>query len=161
MSAESDYIKRAKNRQLKGEILLANIKRNMSDIDTLLEKYSSHWGYEDPIYRFYHYSFKVHRLQHDTQQIYDLLLKLSPHPDGEGIPLCDLFTTIMKDGAAGVEFDIEHNQDWAKHCRPFVEAFFHAKFFLEMVAKYGKEYEETVELLDSGWAAVLELYGIR
>ena len=49
----------------------------------------------------------------------------------------------------------EHNEKWTHHTRPFVEAFFHAKYFLEMVIKYGKEIEEPPEILPSGWAAVL------
>ena len=38
---------------------------------------------------------------------------------------------------------------------------FHAKFFLEMVVKYGKEIDEPPEVLPSGWAAVLCLYDLR
>ena len=56
---------------------------------------------------------------------------------------------------------MEHNKRWAEVTRPMVEAFFHAKYFLEMSVKYGKEYEEIVFPIDSGWAAVLELYEIR
>ena len=42
-----------------------------------------------------------------------------------------------------------------------IEAFLHAKFFLEMVVKYGKELEAAQNLLPSGWAAVLCLYDLR
>lgn len=40
--------------------LLANIKTKLPELETLLEEISSHWGYEDSIYRFYHHSFKVY-----------------------------------------------------------------------------------------------------
>ncbi len=55
----------------------------------------------------------------------------------------------------------EVNQRWVEATRPIVEAFFHAGYFLEMVCKYGKELEEPPDLLPSGWAAVLYLYGLR
>ena len=54
-----------------------------------------------------------------------------------------------------------HNKDWTTHTRPFVEAFFHAKFFLEMAVKYGNEMKEAPEMLPSGWAALLYFYNMR
>lgn len=137
--------------------LLANIKANLSVLETLLEEISSHWGYEDSIYRFYHQSFKVYGLQNKIRRIVDALRYLAP----EGRSLCKEFEQIIKEGASGKEFKHEHNEKWTHHTRPFVEAFFHAKFFLEMVVKYGKEMEEPPEMLPSGWAAVLCLYILR
>ena len=61
----------------------------------------------------------------------------------------------------GIEFKLEHNRKWKKTCRPMIEAFFHAKYFLEMAVKYGKKYDEAPNVMDSGWAALLELYNIR
>ena len=34
---------------------------------------------------------------------------------------------------------MEMNQRWTEATRPIVEAFFHARYFLEMVCKYGAE----------------------
>ena len=31
-----------------------------------------------------------------------------------------------------MKFEDEHNKEWSKHTGPFVEAFFHARYFLEM-----------------------------
>jgi hypothetical protein len=45
--------------------------------------------------------------------------------------------------------------------RPILEAFFHARYFLEMVCRYGRELAEPPSPLPSGWAAVLYLYGLR
>jgi hypothetical protein len=45
--------------------------------------------------------------------------------------------------------------------RPIVEAFFHARYFLEMVCGYGRQLTEPPSPLPSGWAAVLYLYGLR
>ncbi len=79
----------------------------------------------------------------------------------EGRSLCEEFEEIIKEGAGGKEFGYEHNEKWTYHTRLFVEAFFHAKYFLEMVVKYGNEMNEPPEMLPSGWAAVLCLYDLR
>lgn len=137
--------------------LLCNIKAKLPELETLLEEISSHWVYEDSIYRFYHNSFKVYGLQDITRKIVDALKDLAP----EGKSFCKEFEEIIEAGASGKNFELEHNNNWTHHTRPFVEAFFHAKFFLEMVVKYGKEMEEPPDMLSSGWAAVLCLYDLR
>jgi len=137
--------------------LLAAIKARLPELERLLEEVSSHWGYEDPVYRFYHQSFKVYGLQHTTMRIVNALRDLAP----EGQQLCKEFEEIIKEGAGGEEFQPEHNKNWTHYTRPIVEAFFHAKFFLEMIVKYGREMEEAPDMLPSGWAAVLCLYDFR
>jgi len=137
--------------------LLANIKARLPELKGLLQEMGSHWGYEDSIYRFYHHSFKVYGLQDNTRRIVDALKALMP----EGSSFCREFEEIIKAGADGKQFESEHNRNWTMHTRPFVEAFFHAKFFLEMVVKYGKELEEPPDMLPSGWAALLCLYELR
>ena len=39
--------------------LLENIRARRAELAKLLEHSSDHWGYEDPIYRYYHHSFKT------------------------------------------------------------------------------------------------------
>ena len=53
------------------------------------------------------------------------------------------------------------NDRWLAATRPIVEAFFHARYFLEMVVKYGKELKSPPAVLPSGWAAVLCLFNMR
>lgn len=53
------------------------------------------------------------------------------------------------------------NRKWLEVTRPMVEAFFHARFMVEMAVRYGRELEEPPTLLPSGWAALLYLYKIR
>ena len=137
--------------------LLANIKSQLPELLTLLNEMNSHWCYEDPIYRFYHQSFKVYNLQKETKKIVEALKSITP----EGTTFCKEFEEIYRSGASGKNFKLEHNQNWTAHTRVFVEAFFHAKFFLEMAVKYGKELEKTPTLLPSGWAALLCLYNLR
>lgn len=143
----------------KTRALLKNIKANLPSLEKMLSEVEDHWCEEDLIYRFYHESWKVYSIQDYTKSLYQLLEEISPH---EKDKIRDpYFKEIMEDGAKGIGFQPEHNQSWAKTTRPFLEAFFHAKYFVKMAVKYGKEYEFAPRIMDSGWAALLELYGIR
>ena len=51
------------------------------------------------------------------------------------------FQRIVTEGT-GKRFDISHNQHWLRHARPILEAFFHARHFLEMICKYAEELDE-------------------
>lgn len=137
--------------------LLSKIKSQLPKLETLLAEMNSHWLYEDPIYRFYHQSFKVYYLQDETQKIVEALKSIAP----EGTTFCKEFEEIYLAGASGKKFEMEHNKNWTAHTRVLVEAFFHAKFFLEMAVKYGKELDSAPTTLPSGWAALLCLYNLR
>ncbi|HTP49195.1 MAG TPA: hypothetical protein VMK42_00730 [Anaeromyxobacteraceae bacterium] len=58
-------------------------------------------------------------------------------------------------------FQIADNERWCEVTRPMLEAFFHARFFLEMAVRYGYELEAPPRSLPSGWAAFLYLYDLR
>jgi hypothetical protein len=137
--------------------LLANIKSRLPELAALLQEMNSPWFYEDLIYRFYHQSFKVYALQNETKKIADVLKSLAPN----GATFCKEFEEIYSAGASGKQFEMAHNQNWTAHTRVFAEAFFHAKFFLEMAVKYGSELDTAPALLPSGWAALLCLYKMR
>lgn len=137
--------------------LLSNIKMNLPDLKKLLKEISSHWTYEDLIYRFYHNSFKVYAIQTVTKEIVDVLNSIAPL----GCHFCPEFKEIINSGASGKSFKYSHNRTWTKHARVFLEAFFHAKYFLEMAVKYGKELKTAPQIMPSGWAALLSLYNIR
>jgi len=141
----------------KDEELLTNIQKQWTHLSKLLEEINSHWLYEDPIYRFYHQSFKVYALQNETERIVDALRRIAP----SGTTFSPMFEEIYRAGASGKQFIKEHNQQWTTHTRAFIEAFFHAKFFLEMAVKYGKELQAAPTMLPSGWAALLCLYNLR
>jgi hypothetical protein len=135
--------------------LLAAVRRHLPELRRLLEQYSDHWHYEDPLYRLYHQSFKVYRLQSSTDEIVTALRALGP-----GRPLNGWFEEIIRDGT-GKTFEQTHNREWTRHTRPIVEAFLHARFFLEMAVRYGAELVEPPALMPSGWAALLYLYDLR
>jgi hypothetical protein len=135
--------------------LLKNIAANRSALEELLKECGSKWGYEDPVYRFYHQSLKVYGVQETTLRIVGQFEALLP-----GVPLNEWFLKIVREGT-GKEFDLRDNDRWLEITRPIVEAFFHAKFFLEMVCKYGPALDSPPSTIPSGWAAVLYLYNLR
>lgn len=136
--------------------VLDGIKANMSALEQIWDDVASHWTYEDGIYRLYHQSFKVYYMQEATEQMVRAFQSILPGT----VELNADFMQIVKDGT-GKEFDMSHNKDWLKHTRPIVEAFLHAKYFLEMMIKYGKTLETAPHSLASGWASVLYLYNTR
>ena len=146
---------REKHRHESEERLIANIATARDELFRLLEEVNDHWGYEDGIYRFYHQSFKVFFLQESTEQILKVLQSLLPDR-----PLNDWFLSIMSEGTGKI-FEMESNKAWLQETRPIVEAFFHAKYFLEMICRYADKITEPQQLLPSGWASVLYLYGLR
>jgi hypothetical protein len=137
--------------------LFKAIKENKKEIIELEERCNNEWGGEDGIYRFYHFSFKVYRLQELTLSIVKFFRKIHPVPD---TTLNSMFEEIIKQGT-GAKFELSHNRDWTKHTRPIVEAYFHAKWILDMMLKYGLELEYPPQLLPTGWATVLYLYDLR
>lgn len=135
--------------------LLRSIKDSLDSLEALLDKARGHWEYEDAVYRFYHRSFKVYSVQRTTEAIVAALQALRP-----GQPLNLDFMAIVRAGT-GKRFSAEVNRIWDASTRPLLEAFFHARFFLEMIVKYGRTLEKPPEVLPSGWAAVLYLYNLR
>ena len=136
-------------------LLFHNLKKELPALDELLRRCSDHWGYEDPIYRFYHGSFKVYGLQETTAKVVAKLEALCP-----GRALNKWFMAIVEEGT-GKTFRLEDNANWLAVVRPILEAFFHARFFLEMAVKYGRELEFPPTSLPSGCAALLYLYDLR
>jgi hypothetical protein len=134
--------------------LLKNLRRLAPELQALLTQCSDHWGYEDPVYRFYHQSFKVYGLQSQTEAIVARLTALLP-----GRPLNQWFLAIVREGT-GHTFEMSHNQRWPEVGRPILEAFFHARFFLEMAVRYSA-LASPPRPLPSGYAALVNLFGLR
>jgi len=135
--------------------LLRGIHARIEQLEALLAVCDDHWGGEDGVYRFYHQSFKVFHLQDLTLRAVTLLRELAPDRVLNG-----WFLTIVAEGT-GKTFKTEDNRDWPAVTRPILEAYFHAHYFLRMAVRYGRKYTTPPTRLDNGWAAVLELYGIR
>ena len=74
-------------------------------------------------------------------------------------PLHPWFLEIVREGT-GKELATSDNHRWTLVTRPIVEAFFHARFFLEMAVRYAV-LEAPPRPLPSGYAALLYLYQLR
>lgn len=131
------------------------LKRELPRLRELLAEVNEHWCYEDGIYRFYHQSYKVYGLGQKTKQIVEALRSLAPENE-----LNPCLAEILAQGT-DIAFDREHNRRWTEVTRPIVEAFMHAKYFLEMAVKYGTELDAPPRMMPSGWAAFLYFYGLR
>ncbi len=153
--AKERFLQMAAEQRRAEEVLLKAVKENLPRLEELLKKFGNHWGYEDPIYRFYHQSFKVYRLQAGTEEIVAALRALAPDR-----PLNEWFLKIVSEGT-GRKFEVEHNDRWLEITRPILEAFFHARWFLEMACRYGRALEEPPSPLPSGYAGFLYLYDLR
>jgi hypothetical protein len=134
--------------------LLANIKSRMGDLKKLYASMKKDG--DDCVYRFYHQSLKVYGLQYETLQAVELFKSLLPNYE-----LNEWFMQIVSEGT-GHKFEMDHNKEWLKHTRPIVEAYFHAKYFLEMIIEQGTELtEDPQNFFPSEWASILYLYNIR
>lgn len=144
-----------RERREQSDKLLQTIKQQLPQLEEMLAHVESHGCMEDGFYRFYHQSFKVYHVQQLTKGICKALQALFPDR-----PMNRWFTEIVAQGT-GKEFEMSHNQEWLRHTRPIIEAFFHAHYFLKMAVKYGKELETAPDVLPSGWATVLYLFDLR
>jgi hypothetical protein len=135
--------------------IFAKLRASLPELEQLVRDSESHWGYEDAIYRFYHQSFKVYALQATTSAIVTALQALAPERN-----LNESFLQIVRDGT-GRTFQPEDNRRWLEATRPIVEAFFHARYFLEQAVRYGKRLEHPPRVLPNGWAALLYLYNVQ
>lgn len=152
------------------DALLARIKAKLPELENWLQV-ANGWPGEDGIYRFYHQSFKVfagttktlsttglidRSLQHLTRLGFDLLEAVAG-----GRKLHPWFLQIYQHGQV-FKFNIgRSNAHWLEETRPILESFWHVRYFVEQMIKYGKKLEEAPDTLPSGWAAVLYLYCVR
>ena len=135
---------------------MAKIKENLEHLRALLAEANDRSVHDDLVYRFYHQSMKVYLLQATTNDIVAALSDLMP-----GRTLNKWFMQIASEGT-NKKFNLNRsNRNWLAETRPILEAFFHARYFLEMVIRYGEELEGDVLWMPAGWAAVTYLYDIR
>jgi hypothetical protein len=71
-----------------------------------------------------------------------------------------MFVRIYEQGTSK-GFTQDTNENWEAETRPILEAFWHAKYFLEQAIRYGKVIDGPEYMLPSGWAALLYLYNKR
>ena len=145
----------ADGRQRTDAALLKAVQTNLPQLEIVLAEF--HDAYEDGLYRFYHRSFKVYSLQNCTLRAREVFRTIGSATNNQ---LCELFEAIVTRGT-GIKFELNHNEDWLFHTRYIIEAFFHAKYFLEMMVESARNMDSAPGVLPSGWAAILELYNQR
>lgn len=142
------------------EELKSNLVHLSSYLKELLKNTTGVWQYDDMVYRFYHQSFKVFYIQSITKAIVAGLKDICP----EGCKIDQWFLQIIDEGT-GKEFVMhDTNSRWLEETRPLLEAYFHAKYMLEMAVKYidnAADPEFGNGMIESGWASLLYLYGLR
>jgi hypothetical protein len=110
---------------------------------------------EPGVYSFNYQGFKVYWIQELTLKIVAKLREVAPH-----LPVNSWFLEIVHRGT-GREFEMSDNANWTGITRPMLEAFFHARYFLEMACKYWNELKKSPQIMPSGWAAMLYLFNLR
>lgn len=133
--------------------LLRRIKAALPQLEALYDDLDHQ--YEDCVYRYYHGSDKVYVLQFGTQKIVQALQSLCPSR-----PLNEAFSRILKEGTGRSSEGVTGAERTAQE-RRILEAFFHARYFLEMTIRYGKRLDVAPGWLPSGWASVLYLFNLR
>lgn len=111
---------------------------------------------ENGIYRFYHGSYKVFYLQDPVKEAFTLIKEIG----GESDPPNFEYARIIEAGTAH-QFTATTNENWEAETKPILEAFWHTKYFVNMMVKYGKELEKVERALQPGMAAVLYLFELR
>lgn len=135
--------------------LLASLKARLPSFETMLADCDGDWGAADAVYRFYHQSFKVYCVQEMTVRIVSLLSEVAPQR-----PLNPWFMRIVSEGT-GKTFAIEDNRHWLEVTRPILEAYFHARHFLQMAIRSANDLNDPPSMMPTSWASVLYLYGLR
>ena len=134
--------------------LFLRIKARLSDLEAVgwdLEE-----AEEDGVYRFYHGSFKVFHLQDPVKAAFTLIKEIG----GESDPPHFEYARIV-DAGINHQFSETTNENWEAETKPILEAFWHTKYFVNMMIKYAKELETVESPLEPGMAAVLYLFELR
>lgn len=135
--------------------LLEHLKQRVEEIDALRQAFES--IEEDGVYRYYHQSWEVYSLQGAVKRAQQLFEELAP----PGTQLNPWLDRICFEGCAHQFKLARSNRHWQEETRPILEAFWHCLYFLRQLARYGRELDTGPQVLPSGWAAVLYMYGIR
>lgn len=142
--------KREKEKQLIESILM-----HKEEVQQLLDKaYHQFGGKEDMVYRFYHHSFKVYKVQQWTSDAFLLFRKFSSEE------MNDFFLRIVREGTSK-PFSMEHNDNWYEEAKPLLDAYLHMIHLMELVVKYGIEGTDKDRSGDPGWFTILYLYRLR
>ena len=105
--------------------------------------------------KFYRQGCALYEHQAMTEEMVSALASIAP----EGHGFCIQFQEIIRLGT-GREFKLEDNNHWTERAGAIVQAFLHARYFLEMAVRYATELSDPPERLPSGWCAMCNLFDI-
>jgi len=146
------------------EKLLKLIKSKLPRLEALWQEHVLDvQAEEDAVYRYYHHSLKTYWIQQHTNAIVSFFEELARELGkelGRDSDLNEKFISIIRNGT-GHEFEFSHNSTWNAHTLPQLQAFWHAKYMLQMMIRYGKTLERAPQMLPFGWGSVLYLYNLR
>ena len=137
--------------------LYDNVRLQMPWLQPMLTRMRSRWTYDNSVECLYRGSSQVFFLHHEITEIVKALKSLL------NVELNKQFIKIISEGMRPYEIDYDLSKDKAtfeERARRTLEAFFHCKFFLEMICKYGS-LERKPTSADNGWSAILRLYDIH
>jgi hypothetical protein len=134
--------------------LFLRIKAHLPELEEVASELEE--AEENGIYRYYHGSYKVFNLQNPVKDAFTLIKKIG----GEDDPPLHDYAQIVEAGTAH-DFGEKTNANWDAETKPILEAFWHTKYFVQMMVKYGKKLEKVEMPLDYGMAAVLYLFELR
>lgn len=135
--------------------LLETIQEKQTELLKMKEWADNQFGGgEDMVYRFYHQSFKVYRVQEWTGKMVELIRSLLP------VELNSYFERIVEEGTGKV-FKMDHNTKWYEETKPLIDTYLHTRHILDLIVKYGINGTENDRTGDPGWYTVLYIYKIR
>lgn len=135
--------------------LLERFRAGLPGLRWALEGYATVHEPEESMDRFYRRSRKFYRLQDSTLRMLKMLQSVLPHQ-----PLNDSFMQILREGSWKV-WQKEQDDRWMEETRPILEAFFHARWFTAVCAKYAELLPHAPRTMPGGWGGVLSLYNLR
>ena len=128
--------------------LFLRIKARLPELEELARDLEE--AEEDGVYRFYHGSNKVFFLQDPVKAAFTLIKEIG----GEDDPPNFEYARIVEAGTAH-QFSETTNANWEAETKPILDAFWHTKYFINMMVKYAKELETVEMMVEPGMAAVL------
>jgi hypothetical protein len=134
--------------------LFLRIKSRLPELEELARNLEE--AEEDGVYRFYHGSNKVFFLQEPVKAAFTAINEIG----GEDDPPNFEYARIVEAGTAH-QFSETTNANWEAETKPVLEAFWHTKYFINMMVKYRRELETVESPLQPGMAAVLYLFELR
>ena len=134
--------------------LFFSIKSRLTELEVLARDLEE--AEEDGVYRFYHGSNKVFFLQSPVKAAFSLIKEIG----GEDDPPNFEYARIVEAGTAH-QFSETTNGNWEAGITPILDAFWHTKYFINMMVKYANELEAVESPLQPGMATVLYLFELR